>query len=183
MTEDHRKARVLLLLAAGIAGPAFAQAATCPPGEIRRDLFAGTGLSGEPKRGSCQRLLAEGSQIQMNWGNSGPRLCVANCPGKPDGGVPATPEYKTFADGFSARFQGEVELEGGTYEFLVQSDDGVRLVLDGEQLYEDWSVHPAPAEPIRVARRVAAGQHRLLVEYYEQAENAVLIVGWRRVGP
>ena len=81
------------------------------------------------------------------------------------------------------RFEGDVQLQAGSYEFAIQSDDGIRLRLDGEQLYEDWTVHAAPAQPVKVTKRVAAGTHHVLVEYFEKSDRAVVRVGWKRVGP
>jgi hypothetical protein len=182
MIERRRTLLVLAFAACFVGGSGVADA-QCPPGQIRQDIFAGTNPVGEPRDGSCLALGAEAFQVQTSWEFSGPVLCVANCPGKPDGGTPAAPRYKTFADDFSLRFHGTVPFQEGTYEFLIQSDDGVRLALDGEQLYADWSVHAAPGEPVRVVRRVGAGMRRVVIEYFEQAERSVLRVGWRRVGP
>ncbi|MBK8027798.1 MAG: hypothetical protein IPK19_42075 [Chloroflexi bacterium] len=70
--------------------------------------FNNTDLSGSPV---LSEALASG--INFNWGSSSPRPGVVN------------------DDNFSARYSSVQLFNAGTYEFIVSSDDGVRVFIDG----------------------------------------------------
>ena len=43
---------------------------------------------------------------------------------------------------FSVRWSGQVKaVEGGTYKFRANADDGIRIWVNGTQVYTDWSNH------------------------------------------
>ncbi len=65
--------------------------------------------------------------------------------------------------------------EAGVFVLRVRSDDGVRLRIDGEVVIEDWSWHPARDEQRRL--ELAAGLHRLELEYFQVDGAAVLELG------
>jgi len=50
-------------------------------------------------------------------------------------------------------------------EFLLESDDGSRLYLDGERLGGKWGIHHRNVS--RIPAKVRAGRQRLTVEYFE----------------
>jgi len=65
-------------------------------------------------------------RIDFNWGD----------PGSPDASV--------GDDNFSVRWTGDVEVAfTETYTFYTNSDDGVRLWVDGQQLVDNWTDHSA----------------------------------------
>ena len=95
----------------------------------------------------------EGGSLNYNWG----------------WGSPAS---QVNADNFSARWQRTWFVGGGSYRMFVRSDDGVRVFVDGQWFYEDWSIHP-----VRTFSRdvwIPRGYHTFVVEYFE-AEGEALV--------
>jgi len=101
------------------------------------------------------------SAINFNWGASAP-----------DPRIPA--------DGFSVRWTRSVGFEAGRYRFNVESDDGIRLYLDGALILDQWRDQSATS--YSVERLLSAGEHYLRVEYYEHRGDAVARVWWERLG-
>jgi hypothetical protein len=98
-------------------------------------------------------------QINFNWGS-----------GEPDPAV--------GADNFSVRWTGEVEAAfTETYTFYTNSDDGVRLWIDGEQLVNNWTDH-GTTENRGTIDLVAGSTYSLLMEYYENGGGAVAELRW-----
>jgi hypothetical protein len=99
-------------------------------------------------------------QINFNWGD----------PGGPD---PSVGE-----DQFSVRWTGEVEAAfTETYTFYTNSDDGVRLWVDGQQLVDNWTDH-GPTEDRGTIDLVSGGRYSLTMEYYENGGGAVAELRW-----
>ncbi len=122
----------------------------------RADYFANGTLSGGPT------VTRNDVTLDFNWGL-----------GAPDSRLPA--------DGFSARWQRSLELEAATYRFRLAVDDGARLWVDDRLIIDEWrggGVREATGE---VA--LAAGTHRLRVEYFEATLDARLRLTWEKSGP
>lgn len=85
-----------------------------------------------------------------------------------------------LADGFSVRWTRRLTLPAGTYRFYATADDGVRISLDGELLIDEW--HGAQAVTYTADRTLRAGDHTLVVEYYEAWGDASLRFWWDRPG-
>jgi hypothetical protein len=83
------------------------------------------------------------------------------------------------ADGFSVRWVRSEWFEDGTYKFAFRSDDGLRLYVDGELIYENWV--PGSFDWQEIEREMTAGRHRLKVEYFEDTGIAFVQVGYSRV--
>ncbi len=99
-------------------------------------------------------------QIDFNWGD----------PGGPDPSV--------GDDQFSARWTGEVEAAfTETYTFYTNSDDGVRLWTEGQQLVNNWTDH-GPTENKGTIDLVAGKTYSLQMEYYENGGGAVAELRW-----
>ena len=91
-------------------------------------------------------------RVDFVWGGGAPRE-----------GVPA--------DRFATRAEATMTLPKGRYELRTVSDDGVRVLVDGKVVQEDWTWH-GPTE-----RRTAVelgGEHRIVVEHFEIDGWAVL---------
>jgi hypothetical protein len=64
----------------------------------------------------------------------------------------------------------------GTYTFVIRTDDGMRLWVDGSLVIDAWW-DQAPTEH-RAIHSLSAGEHEVKVEYYENGGQAVAQVGW-----
>jgi beta-glucosidase len=120
---------------------------------LRGEYFDNEEFRGTPK------LVRNDLQLAFDWAQ-----------GSPD---PAIPN-----DHYSIRWTGKVVPErSGDYTLSLRADDGVRLWIDGRKLIDDWSVHPAKATEAKL--HVQAGVPLdLKLEYYEQAGEASLQLGW-----
>ena len=78
------------------------------------------------------------------------------------------------ADHFAVRATSEFQVREALYKLRVSSDDGDRVRLDGETIYEDWTWHPIRTESREV--HLTASPHLLEVEYFEMTGDATLIV-------
>jgi glucose/arabinose dehydrogenase len=90
-------------------------------------------------------------------------------------GSPAT---AIGADTFSARWTGQVEAQfTGTYTFYTQSDDGVRLWVNGQQLINNWTNHATTENSGSIA--LTAGQrYDIRMEFFENAGGATARLLW-----
>jgi len=66
----------------------------------------------------------------------------------------------------------------GAYRLRVVSDDGVRVKVDGETVFEDWT-HHAPEQAV-VSLALAPGEHTVEVEYFQIQGAAALVVELER---
>ncbi|MEM6313877.1 MAG: PA14 domain-containing protein, partial [Planctomycetota bacterium] len=83
-------------------------------------------------------------------------------------GLPAANEDERWGDGeVAVRFGGSLHVtEPGVHGFRVRGDDGVRLWLDGELIYDDWSADRT-GRLGGVALRVGVGRHDLRLDYHD----------------
>jgi len=84
--------------------------------------------------------------------------------GAPAEGVPA--------DHFATRAETTLPLPAGRWEITTTSDDGVRVLVDGKVVQEDWTWH-GPKEN-RTVVELEAGEHEIVVEHFEIDGWAVL---------
>ncbi len=86
------------------------------------------------------------------------------------------------ADTFSVRWTGRVRAQvTGTHTFTTQSDDGVRLWVNGVQLIDDWTDHSTAENSGTIA--LTAGQtYDIRLEYYDNAGTAVVKLLWSAPG-
>ncbi len=83
--------------------------------------------------------------------------------GSPGGGIDSD-RFATFAET-------TFNIRPGTYRFVVTSDDGIRLYLDGRLLLDHWDVHTPAIDEVEVD---LSGQHNLLIEHFETGGLATL---------
>ncbi len=82
---------------------------------------------------------------------------------------------------FAMRFEGYLELASdGEYQFTIGSDDGSRLKIDGESIVDVDGVHPHQTRA--GSRRLAAGIHRVEVEYFQGGGEWTLQLDWEGPG-
>ncbi|MBN1806481.1 MAG: hypothetical protein JW837_14630 [Sedimentisphaerales bacterium] len=93
-------------------------------------------------------------------------------------GDPGGPDPAVGDDNFSVQWAGEVEAAfTETYTFYTNSDDGVRLWVDGQLLVDNWTDH-ATTENRGTVDLVAGNTYGLLMEYYENGGGAVAQLSW-----
>jgi hypothetical protein len=132
-------------------------------GDVWSFTVAGTGggVKGEYFQGQNFNTLAltrTDPQIDFNWG------------GAPD---PAVPE-----DNFSVRWSGELEAAfTETYTLYTNSDDGVRVWVDGMLIISNWTDHGNTENSGNVD--LVAGQiYSVQMEHYDSGGDAVAELLW-----
>jgi hypothetical protein len=90
----------------------------------------------------------------------------------------AAPDPAVGADQFSVRWTGEVEaVFTETYTFYTNSDDGVRLWVDGKRLVNNWTNHGNTEDSGKID--LAAGNlYSVRMELYEDGSDAVAQLRW-----
>lgn len=97
--------------------------------------------------------------IDFSWGYSGPF-------------------WGFNVDHFSIRWTGYLVVPAeGEYSFKTESDDGVRLIIDGNNVIENWSLHSIQQDT--AALSLAAGVHEIKLEYFEYNANAEIRLLWK----
>ena len=83
------------------------------------------------------------------------------------------------ADGFSVRWTGQLQVDQtDTYTFYTESDDGVRLWVNGQPLIDNWTDHATTEDKGTI--QLAAGQrYDFVLEYYDSGGDAVARLFWR----
>ena len=84
-------------------------------------------------------------------------------------------------DNFALRFDGHINIpKAGNYLFLIGSDDGSRLYIDGKLVIDNDGVHPFQQK--RKQMQITAGLHAVAVEYFEAGGEEVLQVEFQAEG-
>ncbi len=123
---------------------------------------AGGGMRGDYFRGTNFEnlvLTRVDPQIDFNWGSSEPDPLVG-------------------ADNFSVRWIGEVEAAfTETYRFYTNTNDGVRLWVDGQELVDDWE-NQSTTENSGTIDLVAGQVYSIVMEYFADDGDAVAELSW-----
>lgn len=129
----------------------------------------GTGLRGEYFNNTSLTapilLTRTDATVNFDWGTNSPAAGTIN------------------ADNFSIRWTGQVEAPvSGNYTFSTNTDDGVRLWVNGVQLINDWNGHP-PITNNGTSIALTAGQkYTIRMEYFDGAVGAVARLLWAYPG-
>lgn len=84
-------------------------------------------------------------------------------------------------DNWSARWTGTLQVEKeGEYTFYLTTDDGARLRIDGELLIDFWQPRSPSASEVKV--NLTAGEHAIVVEFFEAGGGAVARLEWSAEG-
>ena len=127
------------------------------PNQWRGEYYANASLAGAPA------LVRGDDAINFSWGG-----------GAAASGLPP--------DNFSVRWKRDVTFTtSGVYRFTTLSDDGLRILVDGRAVLNQWYPHAPIAVPTDAY--ITAGKHSLTVEYYEAAGGATAQVGWSYLSP
>jgi hypothetical protein len=86
------------------------------------------------------------------------------------------------ANTFSVHWSGYIEAPAsGEYRFISNSDDGVRLWINGKQIVNNWTSHGATENSGSI--NLSKGEkYSIRLEYYENTGNAVIQLSWEYAG-
>lgn len=82
-----------------------------------------------------------------------------------------TDRFEWFAIDYTGRFWIE---HPGTYRFLLTSDDGAKLYIDGKQIVDNDGVHPPASESGSV--KLDGGIHRIRISYFQGPRLQVALI-------
>lgn len=80
------------------------------------------------------------------------------------------------ADEFSVRWTRPILFEAGEYLFWALADDGIRVYVGGTLVIDAWGDSSLARHEGVIT--LAAGEHRVVVEYYEHSGDAFAQVAW-----
>lgn len=122
----------------------------------------GTGLTGQYYDNmdfTTLKLTRTDATINFDWGSGSPNSAIG-------------------ADTFSVRWTGQVQPRySQTYTFYTNSDDGVRLWVNGQQIINNWTDH-APTENSGAIALTAGQKYNITLEYYENGGGAAIRLYW-----
>ena len=127
-----------------------------PSGHWSASYWNNTDLSGNPS------LTRNEEAINYDWGTGSPAPGTIN------------------TDRFSARWTRSVHFNAGNQRFVTQSDDGIRVFIDGNLIIDAWRIQELTTTTADVT--LAAGTHAIVVEYFEDKGVAVAKFWWEGAG-
>ena len=77
------------------------------------------------------------------------------------------------ATNFSARWTQSLPFNAGVYQFTTTSDDGARVYVDGQIILNFWIPQGGVTHSVNV--QMTAGNHTVIVEYYQAAGGASMV--------
>lgn len=84
-------------------------------------------------------------------------------------------------DNVGAIFEGNINIQtSGSWTFFTQSDDGSLLYIDDKLVVNNDNLHLMTEKEGTIS--LTAGNHKIRVEFFENAGNAGLIVLWQGNG-
>ena len=90
-----------------------------------------------------------------------------------------SPDPSMEAEHFQVRWTGDVFASvDGNYQFRTQSDDGVRLMVDGDTLINQW--YDYGGANFNADVNLNQGMHEVVLEYYENEGGAGVTFWWIR---
>ena len=136
----------------GYSNEANATTNAAPTGGLEGDYFDNMDFTGYV-------LSRLDSTVNFNWGSGSPDPSIG-------------------ADTFSVRWTGQVQPQySQTYTFYTNSDDGVRLWVNGQLLIDNWTDH-SPTENSGTIALTANQKYDIVLAYYENLGGAVAQLSW-----
>ena len=84
-------------------------------------------------------------------------------------------------ESFGIVFNGQIEAPAdGEYSFTIGSDDGSRLLINGQVVIDHDGIHGMSSKTGKA--RLAKGKHAIEVQYFEKSGEEALYVGWKPPG-
>ncbi|HZH78995.1 MAG TPA: PA14 domain-containing protein, partial [Archangium sp.] len=149
---------------------------TCvnPSSALTVDYFANTTLSGTPTLTALEpaNVAPQSGFFDYQWGT-------------------AAPNASTPADNFSSRWYGDLFTKPaptdeptrytGRYWFYTQSDQGIRLWVNGKLIINNWTSHTTMLDSGSIYLE-AGKRYSIVVEYYEGTGSANLTIQYQPPG-
>ena len=140
------------LALAAIAGTPVPQGVTPSDASWLGEYFANPDLSG------TAALTRGDPELAFNWALEAPD--------------PSLPR-----DGFSVRWSRRIPFSAGSYRFLAETDGGLRLIVDGQMVIDQWQ-DAATFATYTAAIELSEGEHEIVVAYLEQQGAASVALRW-----
>jgi hypothetical protein len=118
------------------------------------EYYGNSTLTGSPAR--CR----DDTAVNFNWGTT------------------TVPITGVAVDNYSVRWTRTQNFTAGNYRFTMGSDAGARLLIDGVLELDQWSPAHLYGTPPNVVRTLAAGNHTIVMEYYETTGTARATLTW-----
>lgn len=122
----------------------------------RGEYFNNRIVAGQPD------LVRNDDTIDFDWGLKSPAIESIN------------------ADGFSVRWSRTLDLPAGTYRFKTETDDGVRLYLNGNLRIDQW--RNQTFYPHTTDYNHGGGPLKVQMHYYDELGLAQARLTWERIG-
>ncbi|MFN8121542.1 MAG: choice-of-anchor C family protein [Thermoleophilia bacterium] len=130
-----------------------ASGSTDAPSGLVGQYFNNTTLTGAP-------ALARSENIDFDWGTGSPGVGVNS-------------------DNFGSRWTGVLVVPTtGEYRFRTNSDDGVRMWVDGHRVINNWTSHSVTTDTSTYLNLTAGTRVGITVEHYELTGSAVMQLLW-----
>ena len=137
---------------AATTGTPVPQGVTSPGASWLGEYFANPDLSG------TAALTRGDPELAFNWALEAPD--------------PSLPW-----DGFSVRWTRRIPFAAGSYRFLAEADGGLRLIVDGQMVIDQWQ-DAATSTTYTAAIELSEGEHEIVVAYLDQQGAASVALRW-----
>jgi uncharacterized protein YraI len=121
-------------------------------------VFNNTDLSGNPVA-----TLTGVPAVNFNWTSGAPVINGQTVPG-------------VGTDNFSIRFTSTQNFAAGTYNFILASDDGARVLIDGATVLDRFVGRPLTTD--NFTQTLTAGAHSIQIDYFEGIDQAQIQFQW-----
>jgi hypothetical protein len=137
-----------------IASQTSPPAAPPPQADWLAHYWNNTNLSGNSV------LTRNEAAISYDWGTGSPAPDIVN------------------VNFFSARWSRSIAFDTGSYRFTTQSDDGIRVFVNGQLIINNWTTHALETNTADI--NMVAGTYPVIVESFENAHHAVAKFWWEK---
>ena len=147
MTRNYFRRFAMLLTVLALASVGVMAVSSADDGGWQATYWNNTELEGNPVLTRSERTL------DYNWGDGSPAAGTVN------------------ADNFSARWTQTVNLQQGTWRFILSSDDGSRLLVNGQRVLDQWYDHSLRTTSAEIY--LPGGNTQLTLEYFDRSHAAI----------
>jgi hypothetical protein len=89
-----------------------------------------------------------------------------------------SPDPSINVDGFTVRWTGMIEVPASAiYTFHTQTDDGIRLYVNGQLIISNWTDHGGTHDSGDISLK-AGQKYEIILEWYENGGGAICELSW-----